>query len=315
MRSNRKLTAWTAMGAVVALAVVSAGCDYVVPPIQGAATAVIEDSGWAGIVNNVSDSGGTLRVDLSIVNKTKQWSAMDVGDSKAKIVDSNGTSHDCGTVVVGTAVFVNNGGWYLAPGFVMKGYTGGTEASPETQPLYVECAGIAKGGGQKLSISYKYITGDFNYFVATKPLFKTMELNLDEVATDTKYPVAETLDNLPVAKVGDALTAINACTVTLVEARRTAEGLEFDWASTNPTEYPAYVHIGIPPLIGSDGILYGFYQTPHLATVPITKAGGEAKWSTKQAVPKEVTGLYIMLPLETKQAKYFTDYVVDVTGL
>jgi hypothetical protein len=315
MKSNRKLTTWTALAAAIAIAVMSAGCDYVVPPLEGTPTLYIEDSGWAGIVNNVTESNGALHVDLSIVNNTNQWSAMDVGASTAKVVDSNGTSHDCGTVFVGTSVFVNNGGWYLAPGFVMKGYTGGTKSSPVKQLLYVECAGVGKAGGQKLSISYKYISGDFNYYVATRPVFDTMDLKLDDVATDTQYPVAHKLDDLPIIKVGEALVAINKCTVTLVEARRTDEGLEFDWASTNPTEYQAYVHIGIPPVIGSDGILYGIYDSPHYATVPITKAGGEAKWSTKQAVPKDVTGLYVLLPLESRQQKYFTDYVVDVTDL
>ena len=57
-----------------------------------------------------------------------------------------------------------------------------------------------------------------------------------------------------------------------VGVERTADGLEFDLADDNPTAYPSYVHIGNPPVIGSDGVVYGIYESPDLATVPITPA-------------------------------------------
>ncbi len=316
MKKNRQLTAWAALGAAIILGVASAGCEYIVPPIEfGTPTPFILDEGWSGIVNGVSESGGAVHVDLSIVNKTNKWSAMDVSASRATVTKSDGGSQDCGTVFVGTSVFVNNAGWYLAPGFVMKGYTGGSASAPVTQPLYVECAGVSQSDAKTLSITYSYVTGPYNYYLPNRQVSKTMTVQLDKIVTDTAYPIAETIAGLPMSKVGDALVGINGCTVTLVDAKRTDEGLQFDWRSTNPTEYQAYVHIGTPPVIGSDGILYGFYQTPHLAIVPITKAGGEAVWTTTQVVPKDVTGLYLLLPLESQQQKYYIDYVMDITDL
>ena len=80
-------------------------------------------------------------------------------------------------------------------------------------------------------------------------------------------------------------------------------GLEFTWKTTNPGEYPSYVHIGNPPVIGDDGILYGFYETPDIVSVPITAAGETAEWKTTVAVPPEVHGLYILLSVETGKAQ------------
>jgi hypothetical protein len=316
MKTDRNLKALTVV-AVAALAVmVSGGCDYIIPPYEpNTPTPGPADNGWAGIVTNVTETGGALRVDLSIVNNTNDWSAMDVAATTAQVTDSSGSSHDCGKAFVGTAVFVNNGGWYLPPGFVMKGYTGGSVSSPETQLLYVECSGVSKGSGQTLTINYKYIVGPFNYYVASKPVSKTMKLALDKVVTDQKYPVAEKLGTLTIEKAADKITGINNCTIRLVSAKRTDTGFEFDWDSFNPTEYPAFIHIGIPPVIGSDGILYGFYETPILADVPITPAGGDAQWSTTVTAPKDVTGFYVLLPLESRQEKYFIDHALDISDL
>ena len=319
-RLKRALVALVAVVAVAALAVVSAPVvanapKYIVPPIDfGTPTPHIVDSGWAGIVTSVTDSGGALHVDLSIVNNTNQWSAMDVGATKAKVTDSTG-SHDCAKQFVGTSVFVNDAGWYLPPGFVMKGYTGGTPAKPVTQALYVECAGVAKTAGQTLSIDYEYIVGPFNYYIPSHYVAGTMKLNLDKVVTDLTYPVAEKVSTLAIAKKSDQIAGINGCTVRLVSAKRTDTGLQFEWDSFNPTGDRAYIHIGIPPVIGSDGILYGFYQSPHLSDAPITPAGGDAIWTTTATVPPGVTGLYLLVPVETQQQKYFVDHVLDITDL
>ncbi len=309
MKAERRICG--VLGIAILAASLVAGCDYIVPPIEfGTPTPQVVDNGWAGIVTGVKDSGGTLHVDLSIVNNTSQWSAMDVGATSAKV---GGT--DCGKVFVGTSVFVNSGGWYLAPGFVMSGYTGGTRQKPATQKLYVECTGVSKSAGQTLSITYKYITGNFNYYIATKPVTKTMQLSLDKIASDVKYPVATKVASLPVVKQGQPLTGLNDCTLTLTQAIRTDTGLEFTWDSHNPTNDRAYVHIGVPPVIGSDGILYGFYQSPHLTDPPVTPAGGDAKWTTAATVPKDVTGFYILLPLESQRNKYFIDHLIDITSL
>jgi hypothetical protein len=66
-------------------------------------------------------------------------------------------------------------------------------------------------------------------------------------------------------------------------------------------------------VIGEDGILYGFYETPDIVSVPITPAGDKAEWTTKVAVPQDVKGCYIMLSVETGKARLFANYAIDVT--
>jgi hypothetical protein len=89
----------------------------------------------------------------------------------------------------------------------------------------------------------------------------------------------------------------------LTGVKRTETGFEFSWQSLNPTQYPAYVHIGQPPDIGADGIMFGFYESPHLADTPITPAGGDGTWTMTVPAPKDVPGSYILLPVETQQEK------------
>jgi hypothetical protein len=314
MKGDCRMSVRKTLAAVIVLGLAVTGCDYIVPPIsEETPTQAIKSEGWSAIVTNVADANGALRVDLSLRNDTGDWSAMDIGASKAKVSTSDGKSTDCGKVFVGTSVFSDKAGQYLAPGFTMKGYTGGTKASPVAQLLYVECAGVAKAAGEKLSIDYAFITGPFNYYVPSKPFKATFVLELDRVVTDTKYPVATDIPNL-IEKSDTVVNAINKCTVQLTDIKRTDTGFEFSWATTNPSEYQAYIHIGTPPVIGADGIIYGMYESPHLATTPITPAGGKAAWTTKVSVPKDLTGFYILLPVETKQQKYFVDHALDITA-
>ncbi len=60
-------------------------------------------------------------------------------------------------------------------------------------------------------------------------------------------------------------------------------------------------------------MIYGFYESPHLADTPITPAKGVADWTTKVAVPKDVTGLYILVMVESKQQKSFVNHAIDIT--
>jgi hypothetical protein len=309
MRVPRTLAAVILMGFAVT------GCDYIVPPLDNSTpTPILSGQGWGGIVTGVSVANGALHVDISLRNDTGDWSAMNIAASSASVTDGSGKTSSCATAFVGTSVFVNDSGWFLPPGFVMKGYTGGTLASPTTQLNYVECAGVAKAAGQKLAIQYTYITGPFNYYLASHKTSGTLNLNLDKVVTDTKYPVAAKVVGYEPVKLGTAIAAINKTTVELTDVKRTDTGFAFGWKCTNPSTDPAYVHIGNPPVIGADGIMYGFYQSPHLSDAPITPAGGgTATWTTTVAAPKDVSGFYILLPLETRQQKYFVDHVVDIT--
>jgi len=195
----------------------------------------------------------------------------------------------------------------------MRAYTGGTKAEPVIQPITVECKGAEAAPGAKLVIDYSYVTGEYNYYdQQANKASDTMELNLDEVARDLKYPVATEVEGL-IHKPDAPITAINDTTLALTGVERTEKGLQFKWQTSNPGEYPTSVHIGNPPVIGADGVIYGFYQSPDIASVPVTGAGKTAEWTTEVAVPGDVAGLYMLLSVESKKQRLFTNYAVDLT--
>jgi hypothetical protein len=155
--------------------------------------------------------------------------------------------------------------------------------------------------------------GQYNYYEpeANKASGK-MELNLDKVVKDVKYPIAAPVEGL-IQKAGTKITALNDCVLSITDVTRTDKGLQFKWLNTNPGEYATYVHVGTPPVIGADGILYGFYETPDIVSVPVTGAGKTAEWITDVAVPKEVKGLYILLSVESGKQRLYANYAVDIT--
>jgi hypothetical protein len=111
------------------------------------------------------------------------------------------------------------------------------------------------------------------------------------------------------------MVAINQVVLALAGAQRTENGLQFSWRTNNPGEYPSYVHVGNPPVIGEDGVLYGYYETPDIVSVPITPASGQAEWTTEVAVPEGLNNSYIMLSVETGKARLFQNYAIAVTDL
>ncbi len=281
---------------------------YVVVPAVDVTPTPTGAKGWTAIVTNVGrNDAGDLHIDLTIRNDTEAWSAMQADEGKPAILKtSDGKSTNCDTVFVGT------GGTSLAPGFQMRGYTGGTKKDPKLQLLYVECKGAAASSGSKLSIGYSYVTGDYDLHIPSVPVSAKMELDLDQVAKEVKYPVATQVTGL-IEKVGDKINAINSFTLTLTDAKRTDTGLTLEWQDYNPTEYPNYVHIGTPPVIGADGVLYGLYEDPSIADATIALQKATAEWTTTVAVPKNVTGLYVLVSVETRQSKYFVSHVIDIT--
>lgn len=283
-------------------------CAYIVTPAPDVTPTSVAAKGWTGFVTNVGrNAAGDLHVDITIRNETTDWSAMQATEGKPAVLKtSDGKSSNCETV------FVSTGGTSLAPGFQMKGYTGGTKAEPKTQLLYVECKAISATPGSKLYIDYNYIVGDLNFYVPATPTNANMELNLDQVTKDVKYPIAEPIKDLIVKPVV-GLEAINNCILTLTDIKRTDTGLEFSWQTKNPGAYPTYVHIGNPPVIGDDGIIYGFYVSPHLADAPITPAGQTAEWKTDVSVPGTVKGLYVLVSVESKQQRRFISHAIDIT--
>jgi hypothetical protein len=294
---------------IAVCALLSFACRYiVVPPDLMVAPTSVASRGWSGLVTNLGQSdAGDVHIDLAIRNDTQDWSAMQADEGKPAILTTaDGKKINCATVIVGT------GGISLAPGFQMRGYTGGTKQTPKIQLLYVECKGAAASPGSKLSIGYSYVTGAYDLHVPTVPATGTINLDLDQVAKDVKYPVGVPVAGL-VEKVGDKISALNNFTLTLTGVKRTDCGLELDWQDENPSDYANYVHIGVPPVIGADGIIYGFYEDPSIADATIALPHAAANWTTTVEVPGNVTGLYVLVSVETRQSKYFVSHAIDIS--
>jgi hypothetical protein len=293
--------------ACILLFILNAGGYIVFPEDLGGPS--LDSKGWSAVATNVGKSdAGDLHIDLTIRNETADWSAMQTIEGKpAVLIASDGKTTNCDTV------FVSTGGHRLAPGFHMRGYTTGKKAEPTTQLIYVECKGAEAASGSKLSINYSYVTGQYNYYEReANKVDTTLEVNLDQVAADLKYPIAAPVDGL-IQPSSVEMLGLNKVVVTLTDVTRTDKGLQFTWQTNNPSTYPSYVHIGNPPVIGEDGIFYGYYESPDIATVPLTSAGETAEWTTEVAVPADVKGFYIMLSVEAGKQRLFANYAIDIT--
>ena len=294
---------------IVFCVLLSFACRYIVVPADLLATPTpVTSKGWSGVVTNVgeSDTGG-VHIDLAIRNDTQDWSIMQANEGRPAILTtSDGKKTNCNTVHVGT------GGTSLAPGFQMRGYTAGTKNETTIQLLYVECEDAVASSGSKLSIGYSYVTGAYDLHVPAVSVNGTMVLDLDQVVSDMQYPIGVPVAGL-IEKIGDKINAINNFTLTLTDVNRTDTGLELHWQDYNPSDYANFVHIGTPPVIGADGIIYGLYEDPSIADATITLSKTTAEWSTSVVVPSTVTGLYVLVGVETRQSKYFVSHVIDIT--
>ena len=292
---------------LLASAVLIHACAYIVLPEDLDTQGSTSSEGWSAVATNVGKSdSGDLRIDLTIRNDTGDWSSMKAAEGEPAVLTSGGGSVNCETV------FVGSGGHRLAPGFQIRGYIAGSKSEPKTQLIYVECKGAEAVPGSILGINYSYVTGQYNYYEQDKGRVDTvLEIALDELAQDLKYPIGQQLTGL-VQDPTAPIIALNNVTLSLVDIQRTDTGLQLAWQTSNPGEYPSYVHIGNPPVVGEDGILYGYYETPDIVSVPITPAGGMAEWTTEIAVPQDVKGFYIMLSAETGKARLFSYYAVVI---
>ncbi len=296
---------------ILICALLLGACDYIVLPEDLDSYGSKGSKGWSAVVTHVGKTeAGDLHIDLTIRNETGDWSAMQAAPGKPAVLKTgDGKTSNCETV------FISTGGHRLAPGFQMRGYIGGTKAEQKVQLIYVECQGAEAAPGSTLTVDYSYVTGEYNYYYPDEnKVDATLEVKLDRVVTDLIYPVAEEVKGL-IQKPGTEITAINNVILTLTGVERTDTGLLFQWRTRNPGEYPSYVHIGTPPVIGSDGIIYGFYETPDIVSVPITPAGDKAEWTTEVVVPQDITGLYLLLSVESKKQRLFISYAVDITDL
>lgn len=302
----------TLIAVLLACAFFSFACVYVVLP-EGLETqeAVVEGSEfkvWNAVVTNVGKSdAGDLHIDITIRNDTGDWSTMHSVTDKPAVLTSAGKTVNCDTVFMGT------GGHRLAPGFQMRGYTSEQEGTLETQLLYVECKGTEAVAGATLSIEYVSFSGILDdYDPEANKAEGTFELKLDEVATDLTYPVATTVDGL-IQEPGVSMTGLSENVVTLLDVQRTDTGLQFKWQNFNPTKFPLKTHIGIPPVIGADGIIYGVYETIDMAPIDITPSNANMEWTTDVAIPQDVKGCYILLSVESKKPRTYVNYVLDIS--
>lgn len=307
IQGRKKMSTKRTLIPILVCALLTCACGYIVLPDD--CEGLRATGSWGAVATNVGTADdGALHIDLAIRNDTGDWSAMQaVEDTPAVLTTGDGQTTNC------DVVFVSSGGHRLAPGFQMRGFIGGTRAEPEIQMIYVECSDTEAAAGSKLSIDYSYVTGQYNYYEPDAGRTDgKLEVSLDEVAADLTYPIAEPIEGL-IQNSDAEITAINDVVLTLTDVERTDTGLQFTWQTSNPGEYPTYVHVGSPPVIGEDGILYGFYETPDLVSVPITPAGGTTEWTTEVAVPQDAAGLYILLSAESGKQRLYANYAVDIT--
>ena len=267
---------------------------------------------WTGIVTNVGESeSGGLHIDITIRNDTGGWNTMRAMDDKPAILTTgDGESTNCDSVFVGT------GGHRLAPGFQMRGYTTGEHDQPEIQLLYVECEGDLTAAGSTLAIDYYSFSGELDYYVEIEESNREegrLELNLDEVVTDLTYPIASPVEGL-ILDADVEITALSENIISLLDVERTDTGFQFTWQNFNPSRFALRTHIGIPPVIGEDGILYGVYETLDIPEVPLTPAESNVEWTTMVVVPEDISGFYILLSVESKKPRTYSNYVLDITG-
>lgn len=293
---------------------VSLSCAYIVLPegLESSGGAHAGNLGWTGIVTHVGESAaGDLHIDITIRNDTGVWSMMRAADGKpATLTSGDGKTTSCATVYLGT------GGHRLAPGFQTRGYTSDKDGQPQTQLLYVECAGAVATAGAKLALDYIRFDGDLNYYVEIEETNKVMgklTLNLDEVVADLTYPIGAPVEGL-IQDSGIEMIALSENVVTLQDVQRTDAGFQFTWQNFNPSKFALKTHIGIPPVIGADGIIYGVYETLDMPEVPLTPAQGNVTWTTEVAVPKDIDGFYILLSVESKKPRTYVNYALDITG-
>ncbi len=285
-------------------------CVYVVLPPGLDLGSASKSGDWDAVVTGVSQTtAGDLHVDITIRNGTGSWSTMKAVEGKPAILTtSDGKTHNCETVFVGT------GGHRLAPGFQIRGYTGGTKSKPETQLLYVECAGVNAESAAKLAVEYLSFSGDLDYYHQDEGASTgTLKVELGEIEENLSYPIfdQDIVDQL-ITPYDTSIPALSDNAIRLISLQRNDEGFEFTWENNNPTEFPLKIHIGNPPVIGSDGIIYGYYQIMDLATTPLTPSGGKVEWSTKTAVPPDVSNCFILMSVESKNMRLYVNTLLDI---
>lgn len=298
---------------LLAFAFFNFACVYIVLPegleTQEAAVEGAELRIWNAVVTSVGKSdAGDLHIELTIRNDTGDWSTMQaVADKPAVLTTSDGKTSNCDTVFVGT------GGHRLAPGFQTRGYITGRKDDLKTQLIYVECKGAVADPGSKLSVKYESFEGVLDdYDPEANKTEGILELNLDQVVMDLQYPIAAPVEGL-IQDSGISITALSDNIVNLLDVQRTDAGFQFTWQNFNPTKFPLKTHLGTPPVIGADGIIYGFYESLDIVPIPITPPNEKVEWVTEVSVPEDVKGFYILLSVETNKPRTYVNYILDIS--
>ena len=299
------------LSALLIVVIITTGCRGirrqvgVTPtPAAGASTTA---KGWSLIPINVTKSAaGDLHVDLAARNDSGAWSSMAAAEKPASLTTKDGKNVSCDIVQVST------GGHYLPPGFQVRGYT---LKGNKTQTLYVECKGAEPSSGSRLSIPYSFVTGEYDYYAQDKTKVEAQfEVDLDKTSSNLTYPGTPSSE-VKVQPITDPILALNKCTLTNTGFNRTGDAISFQWKVSNPGEYDTKVHIGEPPILGSDGILYGVRVSPDIVDQPFAPPAAAAEFKTQVSVPKDVTGLYLLLSVEQSRERLFANYLIDLTGL
>ena len=284
-------------------------CVYVVLPDDVAKEVAGEKKFWNAVATQVTKNEmGDLHIAITIQNNTGEWSTLKAAANKPAVLATNdGKSINCDKVFIGT------GGHRFAPGFQMRGYSISNNDVQETQLLFVECSGAEAAVGLKLTIPYVSFEGELDDYEPEKNKSEgKLEINLDEVATDLTYPIAFPVEGL-IHDASASFIALSENVVSLLDVQRSNVGFQFTWENFNPTKFALKTHIGTPPVIGEDGIIYGVYETLDIVSVPLTSANEKMDWTTEVEVPKDVKGLYILLSVESKKPRTYLNYVVDIT--
>lgn len=293
---------------LISINLLISACVYIVLPEGLDLSKAKASKGWSAVVTQVSQTDvGDLHIDLTIRNDTGDWSMMRAVEGTPAVLSTGGTKQNCETVFVGT------GGHRLAPGFQMRGYITGPKNEPETQLIYVECKGVQAEEGATLAVNYNAYIGEMDYYKQEEGESSgVIEVELDQVEADLTYPIFEDVEGL-IQNKDVTFTGLSENVLTLIDVQRNEQGFEFKWQNFNPTEFALKLHIGNPPVIGSDGIIYNRYEIMDLASTPLTPSGGNAEWTTTAAVPPEVTGCYMLLSVESKNMRHYVNYAIDLT--
>lgn len=287
----------------------SAGQEAAMPGAAASAAGETGGSGqgWALVpVSITSSAEGALRVELAARNDTGLWSAMAATEGQAATLKTSSDKE-----IPCEVVHVSTGGHYLPPGFQFRGYT---LRDGSTQMLAVECKG-ADPYGARVIVPYAYVTGEYDYYAQDKGKVEgLLEADLGKAQATLTFPVA-TADLVNAQALTEPITALNDTTLTNVAATRAADGITFKWNVANPGEYDTKVHIGEPPVLGSDGIIYGARVSPDIADQPFATAKGGAEFETTVKVPAEARGLFLLLSVEQGRERRFANYLIDLSGV